>query len=111
MLRSFPRKRESRAKHAGSSMALWVPAFAGMSGIEPPHASFEKLLHVPLVDQNRVGKQIRPAGDRFLRLLLNDDRLDRVDRLPAHILERDRDRGEESRIRIRDTRVGLGATI
>src|SRR6266700_5658353 len=34
MLRSFPRKRESRAKYAKPSMSPWVPAFAGTSGID-----------------------------------------------------------------------------
>ena len=33
MFRSFPRKRESRAKYAGPSAGLWVPAFAGTSGL------------------------------------------------------------------------------
>src|SRR4051812_6258603 len=32
MIRSFPRKRESRVKCAGPSMSVWIPAFAGMSG-------------------------------------------------------------------------------
>src|SRR5258708_39053359 len=34
MIRAFPRKRESRAKYAGPSLLLWIPAFAGMSGID-----------------------------------------------------------------------------
>src|SRR6266567_3745308 len=34
MFRSFPRKRESRAKPTSPSMSLWIPAFAGMSGVE-----------------------------------------------------------------------------
>jgi hypothetical protein len=34
MFRSFPRKRESRAKFAGPGMSPWIPAFAGMSGID-----------------------------------------------------------------------------
>src|ERR1700730_8214550 len=34
MFRSFPRKRESRAKYGGPSMSPWVPAFAGTSGID-----------------------------------------------------------------------------
>src|SRR6266700_1698842 len=34
MIRSFPRKRESRVKYAGPSMSPWVPAFAGTSGID-----------------------------------------------------------------------------
>jgi hypothetical protein len=34
MFRSFPRKRESRAKFAGHGMLPWIPAFAGMSGID-----------------------------------------------------------------------------
>src|SRR5438105_956280 len=34
MIRSFPRKRESRAQHACSSMLPWIPACAGMSGID-----------------------------------------------------------------------------
>src|SRR6266851_3425966 len=43
MFRSFPRKRESRVKYAGPSILLWVPAFAGTSGIDvdsipPDHA-------------------------------------------------------------------------
>ncbi len=34
MNRSFPRKRESRAKYAGPGMSPWVPAFAGTSGMD-----------------------------------------------------------------------------
>src|SRR5437879_12935191 len=113
MLRSFPRKRESRTKHVGPSVAPWIPASAGMSGVDidsiPSNisrTSLEKLLHVRLVDQNRIGKQIRPAGDGFLRLLLHHDRLDGVDSLPAHLLARDRDGRQQGRILDRDTRIG-----
>src|SRR4029079_3752916 len=39
-LRSFPRKRESRAKLLADHVAFWIPAFAGMSGegswLSPP---------------------------------------------------------------------------
>jgi hypothetical protein len=34
MIRSFPRKRESRDKYTGPSMLPWAPAFAGTSGID-----------------------------------------------------------------------------
>src|SRR4051812_45486128 len=41
MFRSFPRKRESRAKYAGPSVLPWIPAFAGMSGVDIALIPFE----------------------------------------------------------------------
>src|SRR5258708_7337785 len=47
-IRSFPRKRESRANYAGPGILPWVPACAGTSGIEveavrPHHALLHRL--------------------------------------------------------------------
>jgi hypothetical protein len=44
MFRSFPRKRESRAKYAGPSLWPWVPAFAGTSGIDSEFMPLEHVL-------------------------------------------------------------------